>query len=96
MFKALYFKNFRYFYFGFLLSNTGNMMQTVAISWLVYRLTDSTLMVGLLFFTKQLMMFFLSPIAGSLADSYKRVHIMLFTSLLSGIIGIALGASSAK
>jgi MFS family permease len=91
MFKALYFKNFRYFYFGFLLSNTGNMMQTVAISWLVYRLTDSTLMVGLLFFTKQLMMFFLSPIAGSLADSYKRVHIMLFTSLLSGIIGIALG-----
>ncbi len=91
MFKALYFKNFRYFYFGFLLSNTGNMMQTVAISWLVYRLTDSTLMVGLLFFTKQLMMFFLSPIAGSLADSYKRVHIMLFTSLLSGVLGVALG-----
>jgi MFS family permease len=91
MFKALYFRNFRLFYFGFLLSNTGNMMQTVAISWLVYRLTGSSLMVGLLFFTKQLMMFFLSPLAGSLADSYKRVHIMLFTSLLSGVLGVALG-----
>jgi MFS family permease len=91
MFKALYFRNFRLFYFGFLLSNTGNMMQTVAISWLVYRLTGSSLMVGLLFFTKQLMMFFLSPLAGSLADSYKRVHIMLTTSLLSGVLGLALG-----
>lgn len=96
MFKALYFKNFRYFYFGFLLSNTGNMMQTVAISWLVYRLTESSLMVGLLFFTKQLMMFFLSPIAGSLADSYKRINIMLTTSILSGIIGVLLGYITLK
>lgn len=76
---------------GFFMSNTGNMIQTVAVSWLMYRLTDSSLMVGLLFFLKQLMMFIMSPIAGSLADSYKRRYILLATTITSGCLGVALG-----
>lgn len=91
MIKALYFKNFRLFYAGFFMSNTGNMIQTVAVSWLMYRMTDSSLMVGLLFFLKQLMMFIMSPIAGSLADSYKRRHILLATTITSGLLGVGLG-----
>lgn len=90
MFKALHFKNFRLFYFGFLFSNTGNMIQTVAISWLAYKITGSTFMVALLFFVKQLMMFLLSPIAGSLADSFKRINILIVTSSVSGVLGTAL------
>jgi MFS family permease len=96
MFKALYFKNFRLFYAGFFLSNTGNMMQSVAVSWLVFKITDSTLMVGTLFFVKQLMIFILSPIAGSFADTYKRSHILLTTSLLSGITGLLLSLFTFK
>ena len=48
-------------------------------------------MVGLMFFIKQLMMFIMSPIAGSLADSYKRRHILLITTISGSIFGLALG-----
>lgn len=80
------------FYGAFFMSNTGNMIQTVALTWLLFKLTDSSLSVGMLFFIKQLMMFLLSPIAGTMADARNRKQLLIITSVCSGVLGLILAA----
>ena len=52
-------------------------MQTVAQSWLVYRLTGSATLLGIVGFASQFPIFILAPIAGAVADSYPRRRTML-------------------
>ncbi len=62
--RAFRSKNFRIFYAGQGLSLLGNWMQTVAMSWLVYRVTGSALLLGVTAGAQQLPILFLSPVAG--------------------------------
>ncbi len=68
MFRALRHKNYRLFCIGQGLSLVGTWMQHVAGIWLVYRLTNSALMLGLTGFVGQIPTFVVSPFAGVLAD----------------------------
>jgi hypothetical protein len=52
--RALKHRNFQLFFGGQLISVTGTWMQTVALSWLVYRLTGSTLLLGTVGFASQI------------------------------------------
>ena len=81
-FRALRFKNFRLFFAGQSVSLIGTWMQQVAMSWLVYRLTRSALILGLVGFLSQLPAFLLSPFAGILVDRRDRRRILIIAQAL--------------
>ena len=70
--RALAHRDFRLFFWGQLISLIGTWMQTVAQAWLVYRLTGSSVLLGLVGFAGQIPVFLLSPAGGSLADARSR------------------------
>ncbi len=67
------------------MSLIGTWMQQVAMSWLVYRLTDSALMLGVVSFASQFPSFVMAPFAGALADRWSRYRMVLVAQLLSMI-----------
>ena len=70
--RALGHRNFRLFFVGQTVSLIGTWMQRIAVGWLVYRLTDSAFLLGLVGFAGQIPAFFLAPFAGVLADRWNR------------------------
>ncbi len=57
-------------------------MQNIAMSWLVYRITGSVFLLGVVGFANQIPSFFFSPIAGVISDNYNRRRIMIWTQVL--------------
>lgn len=76
-------RNYRLFFAGQLVSLVGTWMQTVAQSWLVYRLTGSPALLGLVGFASQIPILLLAPIGGVIADRCYRRHILLVTQATS-------------
>jgi MFS family permease len=72
-------RNYRIYFFGQLTSLVGFWMQAIAQSWLVYRLTDSAFLLGLVGFASQVPMLVFTPFAGVVADRLPRVRILAFT-----------------
>ncbi len=83
-------RNFRLFFAGQLVSLIGTWMQTVAQSWLVYRLTGSSALLGSVTFASQIPVFLLSPIAGLVADRYSRHRIVIATQASSMLLAFVL------
>jgi MFS family permease len=83
-------RNYRIFMGGQLISLIGTWMQTVAESWLVYRLTGSALLLGLAGFANRIPIFLLSPIGGAIADRYNRHRIVIATQVASMVLAAAL------
>ena len=83
--RALRHKNYRLFFGGQSLSLIGTWMQQVALGWLVYRLTDSAFLLGLVGFSSQIPTFILASVAGVLADRYNRHKIIITTQTLAMI-----------
>lgn len=81
--RSLQSRNFRLFFIGQTLSLIGTWMQQVAMSWLVYRLTDSAMLLGIIGFTSQVPTFLLSPFAGVLADRSNLRRLLIWTQTLS-------------
>ncbi len=77
--RALRHRNFRLFYGGQGISLIGTWLTRVATGWLVYRLTDSVVMLGLVGFTAQLPTFLLGPLAGVWVDRLDRRRVLLVT-----------------
>jgi MFS family permease len=77
MFRALKYRNFRLFVSGQSLSLIGTWIQQIAMTWLIYRMTNSAFMLGVIGFSSQIPMFLLSPIAGVLADRWSRHKVLL-------------------
>lgn len=67
-------------------------MQTVAQSWLIYRLTDSALLLGAIGFASQVPIFLLSPVAGAVVDRRNRHRIVIGTQTASMILAFVLAA----
>lgn len=82
-FRALSYRNYRLFFIGQGLSLTGTWMQTIALSWLVYKLTNSAFLLGLVGFLSQIMIFIFSPFAGAIADRFNRHRIIILTQTLA-------------
>jgi len=72
MFRALRHRNFRLFFCGQIISLIGTWMQSIAQSWLVYRLTKSSLLLGLVGFSGQIPVLLFAPLGGLMADRYSR------------------------
>jgi MFS family permease len=72
-------KNYRIFFVGQLVALMGTWMKAVALGWLVYRLTDSAFLLGLVTFMQQAPLFFVSPFAGAIADRLSRRNVFVAT-----------------
>ena len=82
IFRALRYRNFRLFFIGQGISLIGTWMQAIAMSWLVYRMTNSPLMLGIVGFSSQIPTFIFSPFAGLAADRMDRRRILIITQTL--------------
>lgn len=83
VFRALRYRNFRVFFIGQGISLIGTWMQYIAMSWLVYRMTNSAFLLGVVGFASQIPAFILSPFTGVIADRHNRHKILLFTQALA-------------
>ena len=77
--RALRHRNFQLFFAGQLISLVGTWMQSVAEAWLVYRLTGSSLMLGLVAFASQIPVFLVSPLGGTVVDRHNRHRVVIMT-----------------
>jgi MFS family permease len=90
--RALRSPNYRLFFAGQSISLIGTWMTRIATSWLVYRLTDSALLLGLVSFAGQIPAFFLAPIAGVWIDRWNRHRTLVWTQAFSMLQSFALAA----
>jgi MFS family permease len=81
--RALRHRNFRLFFSGQSISLIGTWMTRIATSWLVYRLTGSALLLGLVGFMGQIPTFLLAPFAGVWVDRLDRRQVLLWTQALA-------------
>ena len=91
-FRALRHRNFRLFIGGQIISLVGTWMQNVALSWLVYRLTHSELLLGTCWFCSQIAVFALGPLGGIAADRFPRQKVVIVTQTLSMVQAFVLAA----
>jgi MFS family permease len=92
MFRALRHRNYRLFFSGQIISLVGTWMQNIAQSWLVYRLTGSSLLLGLVGFAGQIPVFLLSPVGGVFADRHSRHRIVIATQVSAMLLAFVLSA----
>jgi MFS family permease len=90
--RALRHRNFQLFFSGQLISLIGTWMQTVAQSWLVYRLTGSGLKLGAVGFASQIPVFLFAPLGGIVADRTNRKHVVIATQVASMLLAFVLAA----
>jgi MFS family permease len=90
--RALRSRNYRLYFSGQGISVIGTWMTRIATSWLVYRLTGSAVLLGLISFAGQAPAFFLGPIAGVWIDRWDRHRALVVTQILSMVQSFALAA----
>jgi MFS family permease len=83
IFRALNSRNYRLFFGGQIVSLIGTWMTQIAMSWLVYRLTNSAFLLGVVGFAGQIPVFLLTPFSGVLVDRWNRHHLVVITQILS-------------
>jgi MFS family permease len=88
--RALKYRNYRLFFGGQGISLIGTWMQRIAVSWLVYRLTHSPFLLGLVGFAGQIPALLMAPLGGLLADRMSRMKILIITQVLSMIQALLL------
>ena len=92
IFRSLSHRNYRLYFTGQSISLVGTWMQQMAIGWLIYRITNSAFMLGLVGFLSQIPTLILTPLAGVLADRYNRHRILIITQVLAMIQALVLAA----
>ena len=91
-FKAFKNRNYRLYFVGQSVSLIGTWMQKTAVSWVVYSLTHSKLMLGVTLFATMFPSFIFSFIGGVVADRYNRYKVLLLTQVISMIQALSLTA----
>ncbi len=90
IFRTLRYRNYRLFFAGQCISLIGTWMQQIALSWLVYRLTDSVFLLGIVGFAVQFPIFLFSPLAGVFSDRWNRHRTLVLTQALSMLQALTL------
>jgi MFS family permease len=90
--RALRHRNFRLFFTGQSVSLIGTWMTRIATSWLVYRLTGSAVLLGVVGFVGQIPTFLLAPFAGVWVDRLNRRNVLVWTQVLAAIQSLILAA----
>ena len=88
--RALRHRNYRLFFSGQTVSLVGTWITRIATSWLVYRLTKSELLLGVVSFAGQIPLLLLAPVAGVWVDRWNRHRILVVTQILSAVQSAAL------
>ena len=88
--RALRHRNYRLFFAGQSLSLVGTWITRIATSWLIYRLTGSALLLGVVGFCSQIPTLFLAPVAGVFVDRWDRHRVLVVTQVLSMLQSAAL------
>jgi MFS family permease len=88
--RALRHRNYQLFFGGQLISLSGTWMQSVAQSWLIYRLTGSAVLLGLVGFASLIPVFLLAPIGGTVADRSSRHRIIIITQIAAMLLAFVL------
>jgi len=89
-FRALRHRNYQLFFIGQLISLSGTWMQSVAQAWLVYKLTGSAVLLGLVGFSGQIPVFLIAPFGGAFADRFNRHRILIATQSIAMILAFVL------
>jgi MFS family permease len=92
--RALHSRNYRLFVSGQLVSLIGTWMQSVAQSWLIYRLTGSAALLGLIGFAGQIPIFVIAPFGGVVADRLNRHRVLIATQSSMMALAAALASSA--
>src|SRR6185295_11718895 len=90
--RSLRHRNYRLFFGGQTVSLIGTWITRVATSWLVYRLTGSELLLGVVAFAGQIPLLILAPFGGVLGDRWDRRRILIVTQVLSALQSFVLAA----
>jgi MFS family permease len=85
IFRSFQYRNYRLFFGGQSISLIGTWIQRIATPWLVYHLTNSAFLLGLVGFAGQLPTFIIAPFAGVLTDRWNRYHILIATQIAAMI-----------
>ena len=88
--RALRWRDYRLFVGGQLISLIGTWMQMIAQSWLIYRLTGSSVLLGLAGFMAQIPVFLLAPLGGVVADRFDRRRILICAQSLMMLLALVL------
>src|SRR5690348_2660549 len=92
LFRALRHRNYRLFFGGQSISLIGTWMTRIATSWLVFRLTHSAMLLGLVGFAGQIPVFIFAPFAGVWVDRWNRHRVLVATQVLAMLQSFALAA----
>jgi MFS family permease len=76
-------RNYRLFFVGQIVSLVGTWMSQTASLWLIYHLSSSAFLLGMVGFASQAPIFFCAPVAGVIADRVNRYHLLIVTQALS-------------
>lgn len=90
--RSLRHRNFKLFFFGQSISLMGTWMTRLATSWLVYRMTHSALLLGIVSFAGQIVSFLLGPFAGVWVERLNRRQLLVWTQALAAVQSLALAA----
>lgn len=83
IFRSLKYRNYRLFFGGQSISLIGTWMQRIAMPWLVYHMTGSAFLLGVVSFAGQIPTFLLAPFAGVITDRFNRYKVLLITQIFS-------------
>jgi MFS family permease len=90
VFRSLQYRNYRLFFSGQSISLIGTWLQRIAMPWLVYHMTGSAFLLGVVGFAGQIPTFLLSPVTGVLTDRWLKYRVLLVTQIFSMIQAIIL------
>lgn len=90
--RALRHRNFKLFFAGQSISLIGTWMTRLATGWLVYRLTHSALLLGIVSFAGQICAFLLGPVAGVWVERLNRRKLLVWTQALAAAQSLAMAA----
>jgi MFS family permease len=81
IFRSFQYRNYRLFFSGQSISLIGTWIQRIATPWLVYHLTGSAFLLGVIGFAGQIPTFIIAPFAGVMTDRWNRYHILIGTQI---------------
>lgn len=90
IFRSFQYRNYRLFFGGQSISLIGTWMQRIAMPWLVYHITGSVFLLGVVSFAGQIPTFILAPVAGVLTDRWNRYHVLIASQIVAMIQALIL------
>ena len=91
MFQSLHYRNFRNYFIGHALSTLGTWIQQVSLAWIIYEITQSTALLGIIGFCALIPQLFVSPFAGAWIDKIDKRKMLIFIQVLLFLQAMLLG-----